>query len=299
VRCRTPLLVALSLASCASPRQTAEQEWAPSPSADLGDVVARVGQVPIFAKQIEAEAKKSGKSVRTALDDLIASYLMAERARLQGFAPAGVSDLEVQSACVQRLLEKELDPNLRPEAVPDRDLRPLYERAREGFEHPRLVEIGILAVYTGARMQQEDRGPREQTARDLALYLKKHSTKTLDEFAAVARDPLWSGRSVVYVRMFQGADRPLSKAVGAEVGKLHAPGDTTPLVVDTDGSFIARYISERPAENVTFEQVRGKLLSGFYEHWRRQQFLDFTTRLAQQHKVETYPDRLPSNEKGL
>jgi hypothetical protein len=298
VRCRTPLLVALSLANCSSPRQLAEQEWTPSKAADLGDVVARVGQVPIFAKQIEAEAKRSGTPTRVALESLIDSNSLAEHARSRGFTLANVSDPDVQSALVQRMLEKELEPSLRPEAVPDGDLRPLYEQARERLVHSRLVEIGLLVVYTGARMQKEDRELREQTARELALYLKKHPSKTLDEFVAVAHDPVWSKRSVVFKRFFQGTDRPLSKAVGAEVAKLRAPGDTTPLVVDEDGGFIARYISERPAENITFEDARGKLLAGFYEQWRRQRFLDFTSRLARLHRVETYADRLPTDEQG-
>jgi len=298
VRCRTPLLVALSLANCSSPRQIAEQEWTPSPSADLGDVVARVGQVPIFAKQIDAEAKRSSKPARVALESLIDSYFLAEHARSRGFTLANVSDPDVQSALVQRLLEKELEPSLRPEAVPDSDLRPLYERTREYFVHSRLVEVALLAVYTGARMQKKDREPREQTARELALYLKKHATKTLDEFAAVARDPIWSKRSVVFKRFLQSTDRPLAKDVGAEVAKLRAPGDTTPLVVNEDGSFIARYISEQPAENIAFEEARDKLLAGFYDRWRHQRFLDFTSNLVRLHRVETHPDRLPRDEQG-
>jgi hypothetical protein len=299
VRCRTPLLVALLLANCSSPRQIAEHEWTPSPSADLGDVVARVGQVPIFAKQIEAEARRSGNSARVALEQLIDSNLLAEYAHLRGYTLSNVSDRDVRSALVQRLLEKELDPSLRREAVPDKDLRPLYERGRDGFVHSRLVEIGLLAVYTGARMQKEDREPREQTAREVALYLKRHPAKTLDEFAAVARDPIWAGRSVVFKRFFQSSDQPLSKTVGTEVAKLHALGDTTPLVLDEDGAFIARYINERPAENITFEQVRGKLLAGSYEQWRQKKFLDFTNNLASLHRMETYADRLPRDGQGL
>jgi hypothetical protein len=68
--------------------------------------------------------------------------------------------------------------------------------------------------------------------------------------------------------------------------------------VDEDGGFIARYISERPAESVTFEQARDKLLAGFYEHWRSQRFLQFTSNLARLHRVEAYPDRLPRDEQG-
>jgi hypothetical protein len=299
VRRRTLLFLAFSIATCSSPRQTAEHEWTPLPSADLGAVVARVGQVPIFAKQIEAEAKQTGQPAPAALENLIATNLLAELARKQGIPLASTADHDVQSALVQRLLEKELDPTMRPEAIPDGDLRPLYEKARDAFVHSRLVEIGFLAVYTGGRMGKEDREPREQTGRELARYLKNHPAKTLDEFAALANDPAWAKRQVVFKRVFQSTNKPLSEAVGAEVGKLHAPGDTTPLVVDESGSFIARYISERPAESIGFEQARGKLQAGFYAHWRRQHFLDFTSHLARLHRVETHADRLPRDDQGL
>lgn len=295
---RTLLLVLFSLAHCSSPRQTAEHEWLPLPSTDLGAAVARVGQVPIFARQIDAEARQTGKTAAAALEDLIATNLLAEQARERGFTVASAADRDVRSALVQRLLEKELEPTLRPEGISDGYLRPLYEKARDVFVHSRLVEIGFLAVYTGAPMEREDREPREQTGRELALYLKKHPAKTLDEFAAVAGVPAWADRHVVFRRAFQSTNKPLSEAVGAEVSKLHAPGDTTPLVVDEDGSFIARYISERPAEDVSFEEARGKLQAGFYDHWRRQQFLDFTDKLVRLHRVETHADRLPRDEQG-
>ena len=287
------------VANCSSSRQFAENDWIPVPPPDLGDIVARVGLVPIFAKQIEAEAKRTGKVGREALDDLIASNLLAECARREGFAFMNGTDPDVKSAMVQRLIEREIEPNLSREATPDSALRPLYDRARESFVHPRLVEIGVLAIYTGALMKKDMREVREQTAKELATFLRSHPPKTLDEFSAVARDPVWSARNVVFARMFQSPDSPLSKAVGTEVAKLQTLGDTTRLVIDKAGAFIARYISERPPENITFEQARDKLLAGFYEHWRSQQFLEFTTRLAQLHRVETHFDRLTTNEQGL
>jgi hypothetical protein len=147
-------------------------------------------------------------------------------------------------------------------------------------------------------MQKQDREPREQTGRELAVYLKKHPTKTLEEFSAVASEPAWASRHVVFKRVLQSKNKPLSEAVGAEVAKLKAPGDTTPLVVDEDGSFIARYISERPAENVSFEQARAKLQEGYFSRWRRLHFLDFTSKLARLHRMEMHADRLPRNEQG-
>jgi hypothetical protein len=298
VRFLVPFFILIGLGGCSSPKRVADMDWTPAPPPDLGDVVARVGQVPIYGSQVMAEAKRTGKSPRESLEDLVAFNLLAERARRDGLHPAGISEPDVKGALVQRLLERELEPKLRPEAVPDSALRPLYERAKDVFVHPRLVEIGVLSIYTGALMKGEMRQERERNAKDLATFLQEHPAKSLHDFSAVAGDPAWSARNVVYDRFFQGLDRPLSRTIGEEVAKLHAVGETTRQLSDENGLFIARYISERPPEDVTFEQARGKLLAAFHEQWQQQQFLEFTAKLMEAHKVEAYFDRLPPNEQG-
>lgn len=260
--------------------------------------MAWIGRVPIYSKQVEAEAKKAGMGPRAALNQLIEANLLAERARMDGHLPAGIDDFDVKSVLVQRFLENELEPRLRPEAVPDSALRPLYDRVIDNFVHPRLVEIGVLAIYTGALMKDEPRQKRAEFAQELAVHLAKQPANTLEEFAALAREPYWKERNVVFARQYQGLDKPFSKAVGIEAAKLQKTGDRTPLISDEDGYYIARYIDERPPENITFQQARSKLLASFYEHWRRQQFLEFTSKLMQVHKVEFHFDNLSTDEKG-
>jgi len=291
VRYPISFLLLIGLGGCSSPAQVADLDWTPVPAADLGGIVARAGHVPIYESQVLAEAKRSGKSTRGALDDLVATNLLAESARRDGWSLVGSSEAEVKSALVQRFLERDLEPNLRAGAVPDSALRPMYDRARDAFIHPRLVEIGVLTVYTGALMAEQPRQERAQIAKKLEAFLKDHPASTLDAFSAVARDPVWSGR-VAFGEFIQGLDRPLSRTVGEDVAKLHSVGETTRMLTDEDGFFIARYIGERPSANITFEQARGKLLAGFYESWRQQQFMEFTAKLIQGHKVEAYFDRL-------
>jgi hypothetical protein len=293
------LILLLWIGSCSSPRQQANTEWTPQPASDLGAAVAKVGGVPIFASQVLAEAKQTGKSARAALEALVELNLLAGCARGVGERPADSSNADVKSALVQRLLEKEMEPTLRPEAIPDSALRPLYERFRDGFVHPRLVEIGVLAIYTGSRMADSPRKERAETAKDLSAFLEKHPPKTLDEVAALASETSWSQKHVVFARFFQGLDRPLSKFVGIEVAKLHAAGETTPMVADEDGFFIARYIGERPPENVSFEQARDGLRAGYAQNWPKQRFLDFSGQLLRRHKVEAHFDLLTGNDQGL
>lgn len=291
------LAAVIALAACgASRRQT--ENWEPSPAPDLGVPVARVGGIPIFARQVLAHAKRTGGSARQALEDLVDLNLLAGKARASGIEVPSSQGDDIERAMVERMLERELETSLRPESVPDSAIRPLYDRIRDQFVHPRLVDVGVLAIFTGAPMKGQPREERAKAAEELATFLRAHPPKTLDDFAAVAKEPQWAERNVVYMRKLQGWDQPLSAAVGAEVGKLRAPGDTTPMVTDIDGFFICRYVDERPPENVTFEQARPRLLAGFYERWRQERFLEFTSNLIRMHKVEAHFDRLSVNEQG-
>jgi hypothetical protein len=57
-------------------------------------------------------------------------------------------------------------------------------------------------------------------------------------------------------------------------------------------------VGERPPENIAFEMARDRLRAAYLEHWQRQQFEEFTGKLLQEHKVEAYFDRIPTNEAG-
>ena len=139
--------------------------------------------------------------------------------------------------------------------------------------------------------QQSAQAEREQP---LAARMRP---RTLDEFQAVARDPSWSSRAVVYRRFLQSPDRPLSPEVGAEIVKLHQPGEMTGMLSSEDGYFVARYVSERAPANITFAMARDKLRAGYLERWQRQQFEELTGKLIREHKVEGFFDRIPLNER--
>lgn len=292
-----PTLLVLGFAGCPSPSEVAHTAWTPTVPPDLGAVVAKIGDVPIYAEQVLGQARRDRKTPRQALQALVEMNLLAELAKRDLRLPDS-SDNEVKSALAARMLERNLESRTTPESMPDSVLRPLYEKALDLFVHPRLVEVGVLAIYTGDSMKEEPKAERAQTAKELTAALERHPAKSLDEFAGIAQDPRWSTRAVVYLRLIQGSDKPLSIKVGTEVQKLRATGDTTPMVNDPAGYFVARYISEKPPENISFEQARETLRAGSYEHWRKQQFLDYSSELLSHHKVEQHAELLSAMEQG-
>lgn len=235
----------------------------------------------------------SSKSTpREALGELVLLHLLAEQAhRNHPFQPDWF-DPELRSALAERLIERNVWPQIQRDSLPEQELRSIYQDAIISFVHPRLVDAGFLIVFTGIRMKPGPRAERAQTARDLAAALASRRIAGPEDFAAIANDPAWTARNVTYRRLLQSPDHPFSRTVGAEVVKLKAAGDTTPLIEDADGFFLATYAGEKPAENISFAEVREELRQRYYERWRAQRLEQLTRELAEGHRVESHPQLL-------
>jgi hypothetical protein len=293
-----PLILVLGTVGCARWGQPPEAPWVPEPAPDLGSVVARVGSVPIYAREVAAEMARSTSTPRNALDELISLHLLAEKAhRANPFRPDWV-DRELRSALAERLIERDILPQVQRDSVPDQELRGIYQNAIDTFVHPRLVDAGFLIVYTGARMKPGPRADRAEAARALAAHVASLRIRGHEDFEAIAKDPAWQARKVTYRRVTQGPDRPFSPEVGAEVLKLKAPGDTTPLIKDVDGFFFATYVGEKPPVNTSFAEVREELRQRYYDRWRAQRLEELTRKLAEGHRVESHPQLLTQSAPG-
>jgi hypothetical protein len=276
----------LTLVGCASRPAPNAEPWVPEPAPDLGAVVARVGEVPIFAAEVSAQASHTGKSPRAALDDLIALHLLAERAREAW--PPQAPELRKQ-VLVQRLLERELEPTLAPENVPDVDLRPFYERAHALFVHSRQVDVAVLHFPFRHNTTPEQQAAGRLTMAQLAAVFAQRG-HTLEALLALAGDPAWQSRGVQYFRFLQSETEPYSPQFAKAALALDHVGQVTGVLEDPWGLNIALYLGDRPARNTPFEEVRLDMRKDYYPRWRQTRFAEFADRAAARHAVEVHPD---------
>jgi len=253
--------------------------------------VARVADMPIFASDVARQARAGRESARMALDRLVRIELLADGARRSIGADAPDLAQARASAAVERLLEHDFEPHARPEDVPDAELRTLYDASRDSFVHSRLVQVAILSVFTGPAMKAAPRALQAERARQLKAFIDARPSRSADDFGVVRHDPAWADKDLGIAHTWHSEDKPYSREVGRAVQALRQPGDTTELVTDEMGFHIARYMAERPAEDIPFEAVREKLRAGFHGRWRANRFTQLADEMTAHHEVERHPER--------
>jgi len=301
-RATATLGVLAALATLGASSNGCRKDEAAPQRLDGTPVVARVGDSPIHARELAAQMRTWGLSASRALDQLVTFELLARAASEDAAAtPTDAADAErLRNVEVQALIEREIEPQLASSAIDEREVRSLYDRALPRFVHGRLVHVALLCVFTGARMKAEPRARAAENARTLKAYLDGRRGRAAApgqaspaaELEAVAANPAWIERKVTFTTVWQGADSPFPAVVGKAVQTLAKPGDTTELVGDETGFYIARYLSEKPPENVQFEEAAPRIRQEMYEPWRRQRFLQLSLALAQGHDIQVFAENL-------
>lgn len=282
-------------------RPTSGQLWTPESIADFGPVVAQVGEVPIFAAEVKAQARQSGKAPRAALEDLVAFHLLAERTRARSQQPAMEQRVR-KEVLVQRLLEREFEPTTGIDHVPDAELRALYEQNRDGFVHPRLIEVTVLTVPVRKTTTGAEREQARAMAQTMLVAIRKKSSPQAEVLRDVLAETNGASKGATLYHFFQriGEGIPYSEKFSHEVVKLKAPGDTTGVIEDGRGFHIARFISDKPPKNQSYEELREKIRESYYPLWRQRRFVEFAERIAEKHSRTLHVERLmaPGRQPG-
>lgn len=267
-------------------------------TAPLSPVVATVAGVPLRAADVRTQMRARGTDAARALDDLVTFELLARAAADASDRGPAAAELEALTAAkVSRLIEREIEPRIAASAIPESEVRALYERGKGRFVHGRLVQVAVLCVFTGARMKAEPRARAAETARRLKEVIDSAAhtgttAMTAAAFEAISQNPVWMDRGVSFTTVWQSEDTPFPPVVGRAVQALTKAGDLTALVADETGNYIALYLGERPPENISLAEAAPALKKDMYEPWRRRRFLQLSLEMAQGHTIEVYPENL-------
>ena len=251
-------------------------------------IVARVNGVPIWEGDVKLHAASTGLSKKDSLDAIVDFELLFQAsAASDGAEESGEPAILAvkKSMLIQRLIETQFEATHRPEDIPETELRKLYERAKSAYVHPRLVEVEMLVVYTGARMRDEPRAERRAIASRVAAFIASTEGQNMSFEDIRQKEALHDGK-LGYKTVWQGPDKPFPEAIGTAALALRRPGETSAMVEDDTGYYILRYIGERAPKNRTFDQVADEIRKEYHPVWKQQSFARYVDGLAEGYAIQ-------------
>lgn len=250
------------------------------PRNDGDAVVARVGGSPIYQSDVQRQAEASGLPPAQALEDLVTLEALAQRAATRPWAKDAAAREGVRHLLAQAYVQREIEPKLGLNDVPESLLRQAYDRTRKGHVHGRLVRVALLQLYTPAKAGPDRRAQAAGWAKELAAWAALKDNRALEKWRMLPQTPPWTQRQLSFGAAWVEAAEAYSPELNAAIQALTEPAQATGLVEDPYGFHVGLYLGERAAQNVSFEQAAPRLRQALHEPWRQRRFLELTDQVA-------------------
>jgi parvulin-like peptidyl-prolyl isomerase len=114
------VLCGLGIAGC--PRDATESVSGPRRARPVTGVVARVGDRPILASEIETRMKSDGIGAEEALEELIDEELLIQEAMRQGYTVDQADERAIERLMVRALLH-DIEGEITPESISEQEVR--------------------------------------------------------------------------------------------------------------------------------------------------------------------------------
>ncbi|MEO0321881.1 MAG: peptidylprolyl isomerase [Myxococcota bacterium] len=238
---------------------------------DVEDTLAR--QTP-FLRARFARPGRLAEMVR----DLVQVRLMAAEAERRGYGDNPLVVRQTRQNAVQVLMRTEFDERMRPESVPDEDVRAYFDAHPDEFRREAMVRASSILVAT---REEAEALLAELREADLATFRQTARDRSIDPYTKLRGGDLrFFARTGLPARA-NPDDEPVAGplveaafalADGGEVGDL-AP---EPVAVRDDFA-VVKLTGARPAEVTDFERAEGPIRIRLWRE-RRQEALDIFVR---------------------
>jgi parvulin-like peptidyl-prolyl isomerase len=293
-------LVALLLCAAACERRTAAPALAGDRAALIAnvpptdEVVATVDDRPITTADVLAQEGTAGVDAKQALDQLIDAEVLAGLAVDRGL----LNDPDVvdarKAAEARRLLTVDFAPRVTVDKVPEAEQRKAYEKNKLRYDHPDAVEAWHI-VASGPATDPVQRERARQ--RILALEPAARAATTDEAFTTLAAPH--AGEMPLRAENLTFPLHGVVEDAFAEAAfRLKKPGDVSPITETSYGFHLIRLVRKLPEEHKPLDAVRDELRPVILPSWQKVEFERYVRGLVAQSSVQTFPDRLATDEAG-
>jgi peptidyl-prolyl cis-trans isomerase C len=267
----------------------------PQSNEDLAATLAKVDDSVITVKQLQESINRQSPYIRARyasreqkrvfLDNMIRFEVLAREASRRGLDRDPEVVQTMKSAMITKLLKAELAAGIKPDDIPEPELRAFFDANRARFNKPE--EVRVSAVVVKKKPQAEEvarlaRAPEGQSNKGFRDLVAKH---TVDE-----ESKLRGGDLRYFTRDEKGVPKPV---VDAAFG-LAKTGDVAGPIEANKMFYVIKQTGRRAAMNRTFDQVRREIQNELYKEKREGAQKQFVDQLKGKAKIQVFDDNLKS-----
>ena len=266
---------------------------APQSNEELSAVLAKVDGVTITVKQLEDNINRQSPYIRARyqskeqkrvfLDNLIRFEVLAKEAERRGLDKDPEVIQTMKSAMITKLLKDELEKGIKPEDVPEADMKAYFDAHKDEFDKPEEVRVSAVIVKKKAQADEvakaakTEEGKSNKGFRDLvARYSTDEETK------------LRGGDLRYFAREATELPKPVIEAAFA----LEKTGDIAGPIAAGGTFYVIKQTGRRKAVVKTYEQVKRQIQNDLYKDRREDSQKQFVDKLRAGAKVEVFEDNL-------
>jgi peptidyl-prolyl cis-trans isomerase C len=265
----------------------------PQSNEDLSATLAKVDDVVITVKQLQDSINRqspyirarytSKEQKRTFLDNMVRFEVLAREATRRGLDKDPEVIQTMKSAMITKLLRAELASGVKPDDIPEADLRRFFDDNPERWNRPE--EVRVSAIVLAKKKQADD------VAR-LALGPDGQSNKAFRElvarFSVDQESKLRGGDLRYFARDTTEVPRPVVDAAF----KLERTGDVAGPIEADKKFYVIKQTGRRSPVQKSFDQVKREIQNELYKQRRDGAQKQLVDQLRTRSKIEVFDENL-------
>jgi len=257
-----------------------------APLAKVDNVVITVGE---FQERINRQSPyiraryTSLEQKKDFLDNLIKFEVLAHEALSRGFDKNPDVVRTMKQVMIQKLMKDEFENKLKPEDIPEAEMRTFYDGHKEEYNKPEEVRVSAIVLKSAGQARavaKEAMGDAGKTNKGFRELVAKYS---VDEQSKIRGGDL---------RYFATDTKDVPAAVVKAAFALAQTGDVGGPI-DAGGSwYVIKQTGRRKALSKPFDTVKRQIQNRLYRDKRTQAQKDFVDGLRARAKVQMFEDNL-------
>ncbi|HTM21906.1 MAG TPA: peptidyl-prolyl cis-trans isomerase [Kofleriaceae bacterium] len=266
----------------------------PQNPTELAQPLAKVDDVTITVGEFQDRINKQSPYIRARytsleqkkefLDNLIRFEVLAKEALRRGFDKNPDVVRTMKQVMIQKLMKDEFENKLKPEDIPDAEMKTFYEAHKDEYNKAEEVRVSAIVLRSQAQAKaatKEAQGEAGRTNKAFRDLVSKYST---DDKSKVRGGDL---------RYFSATSPDVPAPVIKAAFALAQTGDVAGPIDAGNGTwYVIKQTGRRKAISKPFDSVKRQIQNRIYRDKRTQAQKDFIDNLRNKAQVKLFEDNL-------